>query len=83
MGSDGGDGELVLNNLRRCLGTNQGSGSLMSSGSSSMTGGGITGSVGDSRTIVGAGNSLGDTGSVEDSSLVLGGVWGGGGTLRV
>ena len=80
MGSDGGDGDLVLNNLRRCLGTNQGSGSLMSSGSSSMTGGGITGSVsdslgitgsvGDSRTIVGAGNSLGDTGSVEDSSLV-------------
>ena len=58
VGSDGGDGDLVLNNLRRCLGTNQGSGSLMSSGSSSMTGGGITGSVRGSRTIVSAGSFL-------------------------
>ena len=80
MGSDGGDGKLVLNNLRRCLGTNQGIGSLMSSGSSSMTAGGITGSVrdslgitgsvGDSRAIVSVVNSLGITGSVVDSSLV-------------
>ena len=80
MGSDGGDGELVLNNLRRCLGTNQGIGSLMSSGSSSMTAGGITksvrdslgitGSVGDSRIIVSVGDSLGIIRSVGDSLLV-------------
>ena len=81
MASDGGDGKLVLNNLWRCPGSNQGIGSLMSSGSSSMAGGGITGSVkdslgiivgvGGSRAIVSAGSSLGVTGSVEGSSLVL------------
>ena len=60
-GRAGGDGKLVLNNLLRCLGVNQGSGSLMSSGSSSISVGGITGSVGD---------SLGITGSVGDSLLV-------------
>ena len=58
VGSDGGDGKLVLNNLWRCPGSNQGIGSLMSSGSSSMTGGGITGSVRGSRTIMSAGSFL-------------------------
>ena len=53
--------EVVLNNLLRCLGFNQGNGSLMSIGSSGRSVGRITGSVGD---------SLGITGSVGDSLLV-------------
>ena len=56
VGCDGaveGDGKLGLNNLLRCLGFNQGSGSLMSTGSDGRYVGRSTWSVGDSSLVSG------------------------------
>ena len=66
----GSDGEVVLNSLLRCLGFNQGNGSLVSIGSSGRSVGRIAVGVEDSRITGSVGDSLGITGSVGDSLLV-------------